>query len=233
MQTSTVIMLGIITLLVIGYFWLMRKLDDANIASWGNKTANRFDGLNRLFMHKYHRLPMVSFNLPVEGPAIVVANHISGLDAFMLLASSSRPLHFLIAAEQYNRYGFRWLFDLSGCIPVEKATRPERALRAALRALNEGKVIALFPFGRMHLDSEEPIKIKGGVAVLAERSGAIIYPARIEGAAVKKEVMPAVIKRGYPKLFPLEPIRIEENETPREMLSRLSEALSSPIEEAT
>jgi 1-acyl-sn-glycerol-3-phosphate acyltransferase len=183
-------------------------------------------------LRNYHRLPAVSFNLPVEGPAIVVANHISGLDAFMLLASSSRPLHFLIAAEQYNRIGFRWLFDMSGCIPVEKTTRPDRALRAALRALGEGKVIALFPFGRMHLDSEAPIKIKGGVAVLAGRSGATIYPARIEGTAVKKEVMQAVIRRGHPKLYPLEPIRIE-NETPREMLSRLSEALSTPIEETT
>jgi len=233
MQTSTVIMLVTIALLVIGYFWLVRKLDAANLADWGNKTANRIDGLNRLFMHKYHRLPMESLNLPVEGPAIVVANHISGLDAFMLLASSRRPLHFLIAAEQYHRFGFKWLFDLSGCIPVEKTTRPERALRAALRALEEGKVIALFPFGRMHLDNETPIKIKGGVAVLAGRSGATIYPARIENTAVKNEVMHAIIKRGYPRFLPLKPIKIEENETPREMLSRLSATLSSPIEEAT
>ena len=233
MQTSTVIMLVIITLLVIGYFWLVRKLDAANIADLGNKTAKRIVGLNRLFLHSYHRLPMVSFNLPVEGPAIVVANHISGLDAFMLLASSSRPLHFLIAAEQYNRFGFRWLFDLAGCIPVEKTTRPERALRAALHALDEGKVIALFPFGRMHFDSEAPGKIKGGVAVLAGRSAATIYPARIESTAVKNEVMQAVIRRGHPRLFPLEPVRIEENETPREMLSRLSDALNSPIEETT
>ena len=132
----------------------------------------------------------------------MVANHISGLDAFMLLASSSRPLHFLIAAEQYNRFGFRWLFDLSGCIPVEKTTRPERALRAALRALDEGKVIALFPFGRMHLDSEAPIKIKGGVAVLAGRSGATIYPARIESTAVKNEVMHGRHQAGLSKTVP-------------------------------
>ena len=233
MQTSTVIILVIIALLVIGYFWLMRIGDAENIAEWGHKTANRIDGLNRLFMRKYHRVPTVSIDLPAEGPAIVVANHISGLDAFMLIASSSRPLHFLIAQEEYNHFGLRWLFDLAGCIPVEKTTRPEHALREALRALNEGKVIALFPFGRMHLDSEAPIKIKGGVALLAERSGATIYPARIEGTAVRKQVKQAVIKRGHPKLFPLEPIRIKENETPEEMLHRLSEALSTPIEEAT
>lgn len=234
MQISAVTILIIIALLVIGYFWLLRIGDAANMTEWGRKSANRIDGLNRIFMRNYHRLPTVSIDLPAEGPAIVVANHISGLDAFMLLASSSRPLHFLIAQEEYNRFGLRWLFDLAGCIPVvEKSTRPEHALPAALHALHEGKVVALFPFGSMHLDSEAPIKIKSGVAVLAERSGATIYPARIEGTAVRKQVNQAVIKRGHPRLFPLEPIRIEENETPREMLHRLSEALSTPIEEAT
>jgi 1-acyl-sn-glycerol-3-phosphate acyltransferase len=225
------IALAIVLLLAIA--WLLHVGKRANGANWGNWLANRIDGINRLFMHGFHRLPPSRIDLPDSGPAIVVANHISGLDAFILLASCSRPLHFLIAEEQYNRPGMRWLFDLSGCIPVEKSTRPERALRAALRELNEGRVIALFPFGRMHLDSDPPIKIKGGVAVLAGRSGATIYPARIEGTAVRKKVTPAVFKRGHPKLFPLDPIRIEENETPREMLHRLSEALSTPIEEKT
>ena len=233
MQTSTVIILVIIALLVIGYFWLIRISDAANIAEWGSNLANRIDGLNRLFMHSYHRVPHVYFKLPAEGPAIVVANHISGLDASMLLACSNRPLHFLIAQEQYKRFGLQWLFDLAGCIPVERTRHPEHALRAALHALQEGKVVALFPFGHMHLDSEAPIKIKGGVAVLAEYSGAAIYPARIEGTAVRKKVTKAGFKRGHPRLFPLEPIRIEENETPREMLHRLSEILSTPIEEAT
>lgn len=97
MQISTVIILVIIALLVIGYFWLIRIGDAANIAEWEHKSANRIDGLNRLFMRYYHSVPTVSIELPAEGPAIVVANHISGLDAFMLIASSNRPLSFLIA----------------------------------------------------------------------------------------------------------------------------------------
>lgn len=219
--------------MVLAIAWLLHIGKQARRAEWGNWLANRIDGINRRFMHGFHRMPPARIALPASGPAIVVANHISGLDAFMLLASCRRPLHFLIAEEQYNRPGMRWLFDLAGCIPVEKTTRPERALRAALRELEAGRVIALFPFGRMHLDSDPPIKIKGGVAVLAGRTGATIYPARIEGTAVRKKVTQAIFKRGHPKLFPLDPISLQEHETPREMLHRLSEALSTPIEEAT
>ncbi len=226
-------MLVILALLVMGYFWLMRICDRANMADWGSKTGNRIDGLNRLFVYHYHPLPTLTIDLPSDGAAIVVANHISGLDAFILIASSRRPLCFLIAQKEYNRFGFRWLFDLAGCIPVETTSHPELALRAALRALQEGKVIALFPFGRMHFDSGPAVKIKGGAALLAERSGAIIYPARIEGTAVKNNVMQAMFKRGHPRLFPLEPISIEEYETPRDILNRLSEVLTTAVEEAT
>lgn len=226
-------MLVIIALLVSGYLWLTRLCDRANMADWGSKTGNRIDGLNRLFVHHYHRLPAVAIDLPSTGAAIVVANHISGLDAFMLIASCRRPLYFLIAQKEYNRFGFRWLFDLAGCIPVETTSRPELALRAALSALQGGKVIALFPFGRMHFDSGPAVKMKGGVALLAEHSGATIYPARIEGTAVKNNVMQSMIKRGHPRLFPLQPISIEEYETPGDMLNRLSEVLTTPVEEAT
>lgn len=232
MDSSAIIIFFIVTLVLL-YVWISHKLDAANVADWGNRLANRIDGLNRLFIHRFHRLQSSPIALPENGPAIVVANHISGLDALMLIACSSRPLHFLIAEKEYNRKGLRWLFDLAECIPVEKTTRPERALRKALRALNEGKVIALFPFGRMHLDSEPPIKMKGGVAVLAARSKATIYPVRIEGTAVRKEVIQAVTSRGYPKLFPLQPIPIEDKDTPRDILQLLSDVLSTPVEEAT
>ena len=232
-MSITVIILSAIGLLsIIEIVFLMRAAGRANEADWGDSLSNHLDGLNRLFVRKYHRLDSKHIDLPEEGPALVVANHISGLDPLLLIASCKRPLHFLIAKEQYERPGLKWLFDMAGAIPVERTTRPERALRAALRALDEGKVIALFPFGRIHLDSEPPIKIKGGAGVLASRADAPVYPVRIEGVARKDSVIGAVIQRGHPKVYPLNPIRVEEGRT-RVMLNHLNEILSTPVEEKT
>ena len=64
---------------------------------------------------------------------------------------------------------------------MDRTGRPEKALRQALRALEQGEVVALFPHGKIHLDSEPSLKIKGGVARLAAWSQAEIYPVRITG----------------------------------------------------
>ena len=140
-------------------------------------------------MVKYlHRLPATEIPLPKTGAAIVVANHVSGLDPFILIAACHRPLRFLIAREVYERPILHWLFKASGCIPVDRSGKPELALRQALRALQQGEVLALFPHGKIHLDSDPPRKIKGGVARLSAWTQTPIYPVRIDGVGVEGSV---------------------------------------------
>lgn len=149
---------------------------------WQQKGINWVDGLVRLLCKHVHGLDeSKQIPLPAKGAAIVVANHVSGLDPFLLISACRRPLRFLIAREEYERLGLHWLFKASGCIPVDRTGRPEKALRQALRALERGEVVALFPHGKIHLDSDQPLKIKGGVARLAAWSQAPIYSVRIEG----------------------------------------------------
>ncbi|MGD2083234.1 MAG: 1-acyl-sn-glycerol-3-phosphate acyltransferase, partial [Chromatiales bacterium] len=75
----------------------------ANLTDWGSGWLNLLDGVNRLFCRYYHRMNDVVLPLPAEGAAIVVANHVSGLDPLLLIAASRRPLRFLIAREQFER----------------------------------------------------------------------------------------------------------------------------------
>ncbi|OUR65459.1 1-acyl-sn-glycerol-3-phosphate acyltransferase [Methylophaga sp. 42_25_T18] len=165
----------------------------ASKVDWGGPTVNWIDGLVRLLCKYIHRLPTTEIPLPDSGAAIVVANHVSGLDPFLLIAASRRPLRFLIAREEYERPVLHWLFKASGCIPVDRHGKPELALRQALRALQAGEVVALFPHGKIHLDSDPPRKIKGGVARLAAWSEATIYPVRIDGIGAQGTVALAPI----------------------------------------
>jgi len=161
----------------------------AAVVDWGGKRINWIDGLGRLLCRHLHHLDDKNqIPLPATGPAIVVANHMSGLDPFLLLTACKRPLRFLVAREEYDRPILNWLFRASGCIPVDRAGRPEKALREALRALQQGEVVAIFPHGRILLDDELPHKIKGGVARLAIWSEATIYPVRIDGVGGEGQV---------------------------------------------
>jgi 1-acyl-sn-glycerol-3-phosphate acyltransferase len=47
--------------------------------------------------------------------------------------------------------------------------------------LAQGEVVALFPHGTIHLDSDPPRRLKAGVAKLAKLSGCPIYPVRLDG----------------------------------------------------
>ena len=174
------------------WFWLLCLCEAANGADWGNRWLNRLDGLNRIFCRRFHRLVHEPLNLPATGGALVASNHVSGLDPLLLIAASPRPLRFLIAREQYDRWWLRWLFRAVGCIPLERTRNPRSALEAARRALKHGEVVALFPQGRIHLDHHEPAPLKRGIVLLASLTGVPIHPVRIEGIRAQGMTVTAV-----------------------------------------
>lgn len=178
-------------------------------ADWGGPSVNWLDGWTRLICRYIHRLPEQKIALPESGPAIIVANHVSGVDPLLLISASTRPLRFLIAREEYERPLVSWVFKQAGCIPVDRTGRPEQALRQALRALQQGEVIALFPHGKIHLDSDPPRKIKGGVARLASWSTAPVFPVRIDGVTAQGSVFIAPFVPGKVTLTMAEPMRCE------------------------
>ncbi len=177
----------------VGWYLMVRKLEQASRADWGRRWLNRLDGLNRIFCRYFHGLRFDPPALPPQGPAIVVSNHLSGLDPLVMSAASPRPLRFMIAVEQYDRWWLKWFFRSIRCIPVERSGRPQRALAAARRALEAGEVIALFPHGRIVRDWDPPVPLKRGVLHLAESTGAPIVPIRLEGVRAQGWTVPAVV----------------------------------------
>ena len=207
----------LIVLAVLGY--------RANVADWGGPGRNILDGLVRLFCFKFHRLVHEPVLLPKEGPALFVSNHISGLDPFLMVTASPRPIRFLIANEEYHRFGARWLFRLSGCIPIERNGRNEAALRAVINALRAGEVVALFPEGGIHLSNEPPKQLKRGVAKLAEMTQAPICPVSIRGVKGEGLTVSAIFKRSYAKLYTYPPLNCGQK-TEEACLAELQEILN-------
>jgi 1-acyl-sn-glycerol-3-phosphate acyltransferase len=181
-------------------WWLYRQLQKYSETDWGKGWMRAMDGLVRLFVRKFHHARLDEIGLPESGPAVLVSNHISGLDPLLMVAASRRPIRFIIATEQYERFGFKWLFRAARCIPVDRTHRPERALRHARSALRRGEVVALFPHGTIHLDSDPPRKLKRGFAKLSQWSGAPVYSCRVEGVRGEGHTILALLMRGEPRL---------------------------------
>lgn len=200
MLLTMLIMVSVAVTLWLGWRWAVKKCETANVADWGSRWVNRLDGLNRLFCRHFHRLRHDSLPLPARGAALLVSNHVSGLDPLVLIAASERPLRFLIAREQYDRWWLKWLFRAIGCIPVERSRNPTAAYAAARRALEAGEVVALFPHGRIHLDHYQPTPLKRGVALLARETGAPIVVVRLDGVRGVGRTVSAVFLRSRVRL---------------------------------
>ncbi|NNG14208.1 MAG: 1-acyl-sn-glycerol-3-phosphate acyltransferase [Gammaproteobacteria bacterium] len=189
-----ILLLALIILIM--FVGLMRLGESANEVDWGGLWLNWIDGLNRILCRRFHRLQHNEIVLPETGGALLVCNHISGLDPLLMIAACKRPLRFLIAREEYERFGLHWLLKGVGCIPVDRKGRPEQALREALRVLQQGEVVALFPHGHIHLDSDPPRRLKGGVIWLSQQTKAPIIPMRLtdvfgEGRTISAVFLPS------------------------------------------
>ena len=166
-----------------------------NKVDWGVRWFGIIDGLSRFICIHYHRLQPHKINLPKQGACILACNHVSGLDPLVLIAAARRPLRFMIAREQYERFGLQWLFRGVGCIPVER-----KALREALRALQAGEVLAIFPHGKIHLDSDSPRKLKKGVAWLSQQANVPVIPLRLTGVRGEGHTILSVFIRSRIKI---------------------------------
>lgn len=175
---TVLIILAVITLLII---YAIRKGFQANEVDWNHSAINCLDGWMRIYSRRFQRFKHDDMQIPESGGVLVVCNHLSGVDPIALLSACKRPLRFMIATEEYNRPILNSVCKIIGCIPVERQARPEVAFRAAIKALENGEAIALFPHGGIHTDTCGHRPIKRGVLKLAQITNSKIIPTRLTG----------------------------------------------------
>jgi 1-acyl-sn-glycerol-3-phosphate acyltransferase len=105
-------------------------------------------------------------HIPTEGPAVLVCNHVSFIDAVLLMAASPRPIRFIMDHRIFRVPVLGWLFKLAKAIPIapqkDDPAAYERAFAQAVEVLREGDLLAIFPEGAITSDGTlQPFK--GGV----------------------------------------------------------------------
>ena len=143
---------------------------------------------------------------PEHGPAIIVANHSSPLDPMLLWfrhyslfrVPRLRVIGFLTAKEYCVRRGIvGWVCRSMQSIPVERSGHDMAPLRAALRRLQAGHLVGIFPEGRLNVTSPDEQLLPGGtgVAWLAMRSGAPVIPVFIRNSPRAESMVRAFFTR--------------------------------------
>ncbi len=120
--------------------------------------------------------------VPGKGGLIVAANHASYLDPLVLGVVFPRPIRFLMLRSYYEPWYLRWFCAPARAIPIDtEGGMHVGSIKRALRALEEGEVVGIFPEGARSPDGRlQPFE--RGVAVLAARAGVPVAPAFIDGS---------------------------------------------------
>jgi len=110
-------------------------------------------------------------HIPTRGAALLVCNHVSFIDAVLLMAASPRPIRFLMDHRIFKMPVLGWLFRLGKAIPVapqkDDPATYEAAFEQARAVLADGELLCIFPEGGITRDGTlQPFR--GGVMKILE-----------------------------------------------------------------
>jgi 1-acyl-sn-glycerol-3-phosphate acyltransferase len=120
-------------------------------------------------------------HVPRQGPVLLVANHSSVLDPPLVAGMTPRPVSFLAKAELFQVPLLGWLIRRLGARPLRREGGDPSALRAALRVLQDGGALLMFPEGTRGEEGVlRPAKL--GAGMLAVLSRAAVVPVYVSGS---------------------------------------------------
>ncbi|MBU4227569.1 1-acyl-sn-glycerol-3-phosphate acyltransferase [bacterium] len=170
-------------------------------------------------------------NIPKNGAVIIASNHVSSFDPFVLAASIDREIYFISKKEAFKSVLGRYLFTNLNAFPVDRENVDVLAFKKALKILQEGKILGIFPEGTRSLNGELQ-ELKLGVIKIAMKTGVPVLPVGIIGTyqiCPQGKKIPILFKHkiianyGTPQIF--QKMQSKNKEYQDESLNLLSEKI--------
>ncbi len=138
-----------------------------------------------LLIHSVYRLEKGGLeHIPEEGPALIVCNHVSFVDALIIAAACRRPVRFVMDHRIFKLPVVSFVFRTGKAIPIAPAKEDpammERAFAEVAKALREGDLVAIFPEGRI-TDNGEMVPFRPGLKRILEQTPVPVVPMALRG----------------------------------------------------
>lgn len=138
-----------------------------------------------LLIHTIHRVHGIDTDrIPDKGAAVLVCNHVSYVDAIVIMAASPRPIRFVMDHRIFKMPVLSWIFKTAKAIPIAPAKEDpvlmEKAYADIAQALHEGELVCIFPEGKLTTTGEMN-EFKGGIKKIIDRSPVPVIPMALRG----------------------------------------------------
>jgi len=170
--------------------------------------------VNLLYRIRVHGVQQV----PDEGPALVVCNHVSFMDALLVGGSVRRPIRFVMYYKIFKIPVLSWIFRTARAIPIAGAKEdPElmqRAFAEIEAALAAGELVGIFPEGQITRDGEiNPFR--SGVERILKTQPVPVIPVALRGM--------------WGSLFSRKDSALRRMRLPRRFRARIELAIDAPL----
>jgi 1-acyl-sn-glycerol-3-phosphate acyltransferase len=172
-----------------------------------------------LLIHTIHRVVTVDVErIPEEGAAVLVCNHVSYVDAIVIMAASPRPIRFVMDHRIFKTPLLGFIFRTAKAIAIapvkEDPWLTEKAFVDIAHALHDGELVCIFPEGQLTRTGEMN-EFRGGIAKIVERS--------------KVPVIPMALRGLWGSVFSRDPSNVFERSLTRGMRSQLALVVGVPV----
>ncbi len=172
-----------------------------------------------VLVHTIYRVRLVhAERIPAQGAAVLVCNHVSYIDAVVIMAQSPRPIRFVMDHQIFRSPLLGWLFRQAKAIPIAPAHEDPALLAAAYErcaaALAEGELVCIFPEGKL-TKTGEMNPFRHGVTEILKRHPAPVVPMALRGL--------------WGSLFSRHAASGQERPRRRGLTSRLTLAVGEPV----
>jgi 1-acyl-sn-glycerol-3-phosphate acyltransferase len=114
-----------------------------------------------------------------RGRVIVISNHQSAMDIFVVGFRSLRQFHFMAKESLFKNRFLNWLIRTLGSFPVDRNATGISTMKNAMGVLNKNKLLAMFPEGSRNKENDELQRLKNGAAIFAIKCKSPIIPTYI------------------------------------------------------
>ena len=173
-----------------------------------------------------------TFSLPPHQGAVIVCNHRASLDPSFLYLATRRKIHWMVAKEFCDSPFYGWFLRQTGAIPVGRSGIDIAATKLAIRIVQEGGLVGLFPEGRINSSDELLLSGRPGVTLIALKAKVPVVPCYISGSPYQGFPLSPLYTSAKVKLALGEPIDLSPyygKEDDRQVLEEVTKRLLSEI----
>lgn len=168
-------------------------------------------------------------NIPRRGGALILCNHVSYLDPFIVGSAANRELHFMARHNSFDMPVIGRLIAAHNAYPVRRGTADRAALRHTISLLKSGNLVLIFPEGTRSVDGTLG-KPHGGVSFIAHNAGVPAIPAYVRGTILPRNakwIRPAQLTVTFGS--PIDFSEVRKLEDKRELYRRMGEQIMQEI----